>query len=117
MKKKKEKFQHKVTSREAFLSRPLVTSTPPNFRILPMNQLLECHGELCTQDFKIYEEFCEKFLLEAKEKESLNEERIYQNILAMGSEEEGGGRCEYEIVEVQRTKLTRKPRSLKALRS
>ena len=68
---------------------------------------------MCSQDFKIYEEFCEKFLVEAKE-----EERIYQNLIAVKTEGDVlGGSCDYEIVQVQRNKLTRKPRSLKALRS
>ena len=113
----RSKHQQTHSSPEpVLLQRPLGTSTPPNFRILPMNQL-DSQRVTWNEDFKIYDEFYNQ--------ETECQERIYQNLLEMVGQEEipedvlcsrGNTRSqdsEYEVVQVQRRKL----RSLKALRT
>ena len=90
-----------------------------------MNQL-DNQKQNWTEDFKIYDEFCEDFFLEPQTQDNVSEDRIYQNLIEAveGQDvfenifyvrnEVGQDENEYEIVNVQR-KSNRKLRSLKTL--
>ena len=95
-----------------------------------MNQLenqLENQRNMWTEDFKIYDEFCENYF--NNKQNDLCQDRIYQNLVELveGNEDfenmfdvrnnVGQEENEYEIVNVQRKELNRKMRSLKTLRS
>ena len=122
----KRKQKSGRSSKDTFHQHPLVTSTPPNFKIVPMNQL-ENQRDIWTEDFKIYDEFCENYFKNSQK--DLCQERIYQNLVQLieGNEDienrffdrnnVGQEDNEYEIVNVQRKQLSRKMRSLKTLRS
>ena len=113
-------------SQDSFHQNPLVTSTPPNFKILPMNQL-ENQRDIWTEDFKIYDEFCENYF--KNNQNDLCQDRIYQNLVELvgGSADVGNifnfrslagqEENEYEIVNVQRKPLNRKIRSLKSMKT
>ena len=88
-----------------------------------MNQL-ENQRDIWTEDFKIYDEFCENYF-----KNDLCQDRIYQNLVELveGSADVGNifnfrslaaqKENEYEIVNVQRKPLNRKIRSLKSMKT
>ena len=88
-----------------------------------MNQL-ENQRDIWTEDFKIYDEFCENYF--NNNQNDLCQDRIYQNLVDGNKgfenmfyvrnnvEQEEN---EYEIVNVQRKQLDRKIRSLKTLRT
>ena len=83
-----------------------------------MNQLLS-QKDMWTEDFKIYDEFCDNYFI--NNQNDLGQDRIYQNenvenifnVRNNDAQEEN----EYEIVNVQRKPLNRKIRSLKSLRT
>ena len=83
-----------------------------------MNQLLS-QKDMWTEDFKIYDEFCDNYFI--NNQDDLGQDRIYQNenvenifnVRNNDAQEEN----EYEIVNVQRKPLKRKIRSLKSLRT
>ena len=85
-----------------------------------MNQLLN-QRDIWTEDFKIYDEFCENYFI--NNQNDLCQDRIYQNLvdLVEGNEDVKSKAVqeenEYEIVNVQRKPLNRKMRSLKSLRT
>ena len=91
-----------------------------------MNQL-ENQRDIWTEDFKIYDEFCENYF--KNNQNDLCQDRIYQNLVELvGDSAEVGNifnfrslarqeENEYEIVNVQRKQLNRKMRSLKTLKS
>ena len=122
----KRKHKSGRSSQDTFNQNPLVTSTPPNFKILPMNQLLN-QRDTWTEDFKIYDEFCENHFINTQN--DLCQDRIYQNLVELveGSAEVGNifnfrslagqEENEYEIVNVQRKPLNRKIRSLKSMKT
>ena len=88
-----------------------------------MNQL-ENQRDIWTEDFKIYDEFCENYF-----KNDLCQDRIYQNLVELveGSADVGNifnfrsltaqEENEYEIVNVQRKQLNRKIISLKSMKT
>ena len=79
-----------------------------------MNQLLS-QRDMWTEDFKIYDEFCDNYFI------NTGQARIYQNegvenifnVRNDAAHEEN----EYEIVNVQRKPFNRKIRSLKSLKT
>ena len=85
-----------------------------------MNQLLN-QRDIWTEDFKIYDEFCENHFI--NNQNDLCQDRIYQNLvdLVEGNEDVKSKAVqeenEYEIVNVQRKPLNKKMRSLKSLRT
>ena len=81
-----------------------------------MNQL-ENQRDVWTEDFKIYDEFCENYF--KNNQNDLCQDRIYQNLvdLVEGTEDAAQEENEYEIVNVQRKPLNRKIRSLKSMKT
>ena len=91
-----------------------------------MNQL-ENQRDIWTEDFKIYDEFCENYF--KNNQNDLCQDRIYQNLVELveGSADVGNifnfrslagqEENEYEIVNVQRKPLNRKIRSLKSMKT
>ena len=91
-----------------------------------MNQL-ENQRDIWTEDFKIYDEFCENYF--KNNQNDLCQDRIYQNLVELveASAEVGNTfnfrslavqeENEYEIVNVQRKPLNRKIRSLKSMKT
>ena len=91
-----------------------------------MNQL-ENQRDIWTEDFKIYDEFCENYF--KNNQNDLCQDRIYQNLVELveGSADVGNifnfrsltaqEENEYEIVNVQRKQLNRKIISLKSMKT
>ena len=78
--KNKNRIKRNLKEENLVWNGPIHTSTPPNFKIYPLNKFEDRFSDNSDEDFKIYEEFDPKST-SSEESYDSTKERIYENLV------------------------------------